>query len=989
MVKKKSSLKLERANFVNSRASKKLEQQADAHMEGLRRPEFDVNTNPLAAISEHFIAKSNQNVPTRAFEREQHIVQAVRPAPSNLIRTARASGFKTSQLTSAIQRFTDPTANKAVRTGIMTGLHNSPSLSLEVQRSLEASDVSLEVQRQEFLTEARESENNSSLSERIANELNGGQPLEENVRKQLEAHFNTDLSKVRVHTDGKAHELAKTANATAFTTGQNIFFQTGKYDPNSSSGFELLAHETAHTIQQASGLVSPGVDTSSSLESDAKLEGQKAVGNKTNLERQANNFNDFLLKPNLENQPSTTPRASQRFRATHATTRAIQRQVDQDATETPVAKTAFVREEGLNLRSKPDQKSPSNGSFAVGTRVFVISKTGEWLKVLVDGAKTGYMLASKIHGLQPQHQAMLEKDPGLRLFRVSDGETGMGLVHRAYGITGAEGSKDQNLWHFLNVIRKNNQASAFGFKGKGFGDAAQNFFIPGADANNVMLKAKVDLWIPSFAIAAKDNSVGSGTARGEITRLGKNIEQKVKDFQAAQTYAKAAMGPVFAKRLGEGAQELIEGLITTLIAAAGLLVATTAIGAIIGAFAGGVGAAPGAALGFEIGMWLLQWLGLGFLVAWGVGKLGQVFGALGTFVSKVWNANGDQTQLQEAGVALADSLAILAVTALQILVTIGIAKGLGAATRGLANSRFGKAIGIPKLTAYLKGKLEGISNTAGSTPTTARVQQGLQSATPKAVAAKVMGKNNKAPVTPTTGGRVRSPVQGLYDSVDVNTPPKGWRFQDDLVENKTTGIRNLITEVTGPKNETGVFERAYNPSTQQLELKNAFLQNLPKWVDDAAVPLVDGTGTPTVTYMTIYQMRKLGVNFGELKTVKMSTIQNIEAILQLESLVRKGLPRDKAILQTHSVQYADTPIIQSGHEIVSAKVETKGAWTDKTIDYLMKHYENGDPVKISYHDGLLQKYGLQRTDKVLMNYDIYLKVQPLKPGSIAKSIGGN
>jgi hypothetical protein len=123
--------------------------------------------------------------PTRAFEREQHIVQAVRPAASNLIRTARATGFKTAQLTSAIQRFTDPTANKAVRTGIMTRLHNSPSLSLEVQRSLDQSDLNLEVQRQEFLTQAREAEENSSLSERISAELNGGVPLEQNIRKQF------------------------------------------------------------------------------------------------------------------------------------------------------------------------------------------------------------------------------------------------------------------------------------------------------------------------------------------------------------------------------------------------------------------------------------------------------------------------------------------------------------------------------------------------------------------------------------------------------------------------------------------------------------------------------------------------------------------------------------------------------------------------------------------------------------------------------------
>jgi hypothetical protein len=68
----------------------------------------------------------------------------------------------------------------------MTGLHHSPSLSLEVQRSLEISDANLEVQRQEFITEARETENSSSLSDRISNELNAGVPLEENIRKQLD-----------------------------------------------------------------------------------------------------------------------------------------------------------------------------------------------------------------------------------------------------------------------------------------------------------------------------------------------------------------------------------------------------------------------------------------------------------------------------------------------------------------------------------------------------------------------------------------------------------------------------------------------------------------------------------------------------------------------------------------------------------------------------------------------------------------------------------
>jgi Domain of unknown function (DUF4157) len=479
-----------------SRASERLEQQADAHMEGLRRPEFDVNTNPLAAISEHFIAKSNQNVPTRVFEREQHIVQAVRPAPSNLIRTARASGFKTSQLTSAIQRFTDPTANKAVRTGIMTGLHNSPSLSLEVQRSLEASDANFEVQRQEFLTQAREEDNDSSLSERIAAELNGGVPLEENIRKQLEAHFNTDLSKVRVHTDGKAHELAKSANAIAFTTGKDIFFQTGKYDPNSSAGFELLAHETAHTIQQASGLVSPGIDSSSNLESDAKLEGRKAVGNKGNLERQANNFNDFLLKPNLE--PGIAPKTMN----LEGKSVAVQREPVKTATQTPAAPAKTLNsinrtggahaKAGVNLRDQPSSEGKLIKNLPQTTLFFVSNELeGGWYQIKVTSSPDASVVGQT--GFIPSHLVKLAPDKGAKMHVVNAGDNAIRIARKYFN---AEAGFD--LRFFVNVLHHINPEAIPNPSGTKWEE-------------NVVLK-NFAIWIPSTSFAKTlQGVVKSGT----------------------------------------------------------------------------------------------------------------------------------------------------------------------------------------------------------------------------------------------------------------------------------------------------------------------------------------------------------------------------------------------------------------------------------------------------------------------------------------------
>ena len=253
------------------------------------------------------------------------------------------------------------------------------------------------------------------------------------------------------------------------------------------------------------------------------------------------------------------------------------------------------------------------------------------------------------------------------------------------------------------------------------------------------------------------------------------------------------------------------------------------------------------------------------------------------------------------------------------------------------------------------------------------------------MASRVLGKGQKTPAV-ITNGRVRSPVQGLYDSVDVNTPPKGWGFKDSAIQSALDGTKTLKTDVTGPKGETGVFLRAYNPKTQKLELLEAFLQNLPKWVDDAAVPLVQGKGTPTVTYMTIYQMKRLGVSFGGLKTVKMSTIQNFEAILQLETLRRQGVPLNEAVLKTHSVQYADTGIVQSGNQITGAKVITTNEAEFTTIGNYMSYYETRNPALKATHDALLSRFGMQRTDQMWLNYDIELQLKPLAPGQTAQPL---
>ena len=63
-----------------------------------------------------------------------------------------------------------------------------------------------------------------------------GHELDGEARANLEGAMGEDFSDVRVHDDADAHELSTAVSAEAFTTGSDVFFQSGKYDPSSSAG---------------------------------------------------------------------------------------------------------------------------------------------------------------------------------------------------------------------------------------------------------------------------------------------------------------------------------------------------------------------------------------------------------------------------------------------------------------------------------------------------------------------------------------------------------------------------------------------------------------------------------------------------------------------------------------------------------------------------------------------------------------------------------
>ncbi len=93
------------------------------------------------------------------------------------------------------------------------------------------------------------------LAGAIGAEGGRGQPLPDAVRRRVEPVLGASLANVQVHTDTAADGLTRAVEAVAFTTGSDIFFRAGAYDPASPEGLHLLAHEVTHTLQQAAGPV--------------------------------------------------------------------------------------------------------------------------------------------------------------------------------------------------------------------------------------------------------------------------------------------------------------------------------------------------------------------------------------------------------------------------------------------------------------------------------------------------------------------------------------------------------------------------------------------------------------------------------------------------------------------------------------------------------------------------------------------------------------
>ena len=92
------------------------------------------------------------------------------------------------------------------------------------------------------------------VESQINSSRGGGSNMDNETKNFMESRFGTDFSAVKIHTGNEAVKMSREFNAQAFAVGNDIYFNEGKYSPNSDSGKHLLAHELTHTVQQSGGV---------------------------------------------------------------------------------------------------------------------------------------------------------------------------------------------------------------------------------------------------------------------------------------------------------------------------------------------------------------------------------------------------------------------------------------------------------------------------------------------------------------------------------------------------------------------------------------------------------------------------------------------------------------------------------------------------------------------------------------------------------------
>jgi hypothetical protein len=179
-----------------------------------------------------------------------------------------------------------------------------------------------------------------------------GSALPDALLHRFESSLGVDLTGVQLHTDAASAHAADAVGARAYAVGRDIHFADGQYRPDEPAGQHLLAHEVAHTVQQASGSAHPQYKLAVSSPEDA-------------AENEADRAADAMLRGQPFAVGGGAPAALSRWKETHKSIMSTSLTVELDAVghvfgfaggKTNDRKTSFGDKQRTDIVLEPGEK---------------------------------------------------------------------------------------------------------------------------------------------------------------------------------------------------------------------------------------------------------------------------------------------------------------------------------------------------------------------------------------------------------------------------------------------------------------------------------------------------------------------------------------------------------------------------------------------------------------------------------------------------------
>jgi hypothetical protein len=206
---------------------------------------------------------------------------------------------------------TDDKQNKAARTSAQGSAAKAPRKAPPASTDLAKLQHQVGNQAVQRFLAQRSAAGPTPLDEETANSIDrargGGYALDEELQSSLGATMGYDFSQVNIHTSPEANQLNRQLGAKAFTTGQDVFFQADAYQPHTTAGRELIAHELTHVVQQGTGQVGSASrmqvnapDDSYEREANAVAKTATSQGAPPQVQRQEEEEEDLLQMQELD-----------------------------------------------------------------------------------------------------------------------------------------------------------------------------------------------------------------------------------------------------------------------------------------------------------------------------------------------------------------------------------------------------------------------------------------------------------------------------------------------------------------------------------------------------------------------------------------------------------------------------------------------------------------------------------------------------------------